>query len=221
MRYPILQLANPKLANPMERALQAMILRREPRSRVRETPMPRRAHSSGSTMFGVVCALLATVAVGIDSPAQAECIAQPNQQAPEGAHWSLHYDRAKNRRCWILVDATGHDISTPPAQPDTSPALSAFQTFIGNFTGGPPSPPAQEAAAASPATATQQPRRPPARVASPNRAERAVRTEQRETGDAQAGKRELTEPEREALFEEFLRWHESQQIMGTVNPSPR
>jgi hypothetical protein len=183
--------------------------------------MPRRAHPSGPMMSGVVCALLATVAVGMDSPAQAECIAQLNQQAPEGAHWSLHSDRAKNRRCWILVDAAGHDISTPRAQPNTSPALSTFQTFIGNFTGGgPPSAPAQEApaASASPAAAPP-PRRPPAHVASPNRAERPVRTEQREKGDP-AG-HELTEPEREALFEEFLRWHESQQIIGTVNSSPR
>jgi hypothetical protein len=179
--------------------------------------MPRCAHSSRPITSGVVCALLAIVAVGMDSPAQAECIAQPNQQAPEGAHWSLHSDRAKNHRCWILVDAAGHDLSTPQAQPTTSPALSTFQTFIGNFTGGgPPSAAAQEAPAASPASAPP-PRRSPARVASPNRAERPVRTEQREKGDP-AG-HELTEPEREALFEEFLRWHESQQIIGTVNSS--
>jgi hypothetical protein len=171
-------------------------------------------------MSGVVCALLATVAVSIDSPAQAECIAQPNQQAPEGAHWSLHYDRSNNRRCWILVDATGHDISTLQAQPNTTSALSSFRTFLGKFTGGPPSPPAQEApAAASPPPA--QPRRPPVHVASPSRAERAVRMEQREKGDSHAGKREFTEPEREALFEEFQRWHEGQQMIGTVNPSSR
>jgi hypothetical protein len=186
--------------------------------------MPRRARLSGSMVSSVVCVLPAIVAVGMDSPAQAECVAQLNQQqaAPDGAHWSLHYDRAKNRRCWILVDAAGHEVSpTPQAQPQqsTSPALSTFQTFIGNFTGGgPPSPPAQEApaAAATPAPAPP-PRRTPAHVASPNRVEHAARTEQREKSDPV--KHELTEPEREALFEEFLRWHESQQIIGTVNSS--
>jgi hypothetical protein len=183
--------------------------------------MPRRAPFSGPLMSGAVCAVLATVAVDMDSPAQAECIVQPNQQAPEGTHWSLHSDRAKNRRCWILVDSTGHEISsTPEAQPSTSPVLSTLRTFIGNFTGGPPSPPVQEAApAADPAPPP--PRRPAARVASPNRAERAARTEQREKSDAPPAGRELTGPEREALFEEFLRWHESQQITGGVKPSPR
>jgi hypothetical protein len=184
--------------------------------------MPRRAHSSGPMLSGV--ALLAIVAAGMDSPAQAECVAQLNQQqAPDGAHWSLHYDRARNRRCWILVDAAGHEVSsTPQAQPQQSPspALSTFQTFIGNFTGGgPPSPPAPEApaAAASPAPAPP-PRRAPARVANPNRVDRAARTEQREKSEP--ARHELTEPEREALFEEFLRWHESQQIIGTVKSSP-
>jgi hypothetical protein len=32
---------------------------------------------------------------------------------------------------------------------------------------------------------------------------------------------DLTGPEREALFEEFLRWHESQQMTGGVYSSPR
>jgi hypothetical protein len=206
----------------MDRALQAMILHREHRSRARENPMPRRAHSFGPMMSGAVCAVLAVVAVSIDSPVQAECIAQPSQQAPEGSHWSLHTDRVKNRRCWVLVDAAGRDLSTEQEQPATSSALSTLQTFLGNFTGGgPPSPPAQEAPAAAP----QPPGGPPLHRSSPrpanaNRPEHAARTEPGDKGDALSGKRELTNPEREALFEEFLRWHESQQIMGTGH-SPR
>lgn len=184
--------------------------------------MPRRAHSSGPTIAGIICALLAAAAVGMDSPAQAECIAQPNQQAPDGTHWSLHYDRVKNRRCWILVDATGHDISTPQAQSAPAPALSTFQSFLGNFAGAPQTSTLPEApATASPGLAGPSPRRPPARVVNTNRAGHAVRGEQKDKGDARAATHDLTEPEREALFEEFLRWHESQQIIGTVKSSPR
>jgi hypothetical protein len=211
----------------MERALHVKVLQCEHRSRVRENPMQRRALSFGPMMSGVVCALLAAVAASVDSPAQADCIVQPTQQAPEGAHWSLHHDRAKNRRCWILVDAAGHDFSTAQPQPVAAPAPSVFQTILGNFTGaGSSGPPAQEApAAVSPAPASPQSRRPPAHIVSTNRPERVrvervrveQRTEPREKGDAAT--RELTEPEREALFEEFLRWHESQQMIG--NPSPR
>jgi hypothetical protein len=179
-----------------------------------------RAPSFGPAMSGVVCALLATVAVGIDSPAQADCVVQPNQQAREGAHWSLHTDRAKNRRCWVLVDATGHDISTEQAQSVAAPSPSVLQTILGNFTGaGSSSPPAQEAPAAAVAPASPPLRRLPAHVVNANRPER-IRTEQRAEPRDKGG-HELTEPEREALFEEFLRWHESQQMMGTANPSPR
>jgi hypothetical protein len=186
--------------------------------------MPRRAPSFGPVMSGVVCALLAGVAVSTGSPAQADCIVQPGQPVPEGAHWSLHFDRVKNRRCWILVDAAGRDLSAPqPQAPASAPTMSTFQAILGNFTGAGPPPPAQEApAAVSPAPAAPpQSRRPPARV-SANRPEH-VRTEQRaeprDKGDA--AKHELTDPEREALFEEFLRWHENQQMIGTAKPSPR
>jgi hypothetical protein len=179
--------------------------------------MPRRAASFGPTMSGVVCALLTAAAVAIDSPAQAECIVQPNQQAPEGAHWSLHTDTVKNRRCWILVDATGRDISTGQAQPAPAPAPSVFQTILGNFTGAGSPPPQEAPAAVSPAPA--QARRPAAHAVSVNRTVR-VRTQQRAEPREKSG-HELTEPEREALFEEFLRWHESQQMIGTSNPSTR
>jgi hypothetical protein len=209
----------------MDRALQAMILHREHRSRARENPMPRRALGPNEWMMsGAVCAVLAVVAVSIDSPAQAECITQPNQQVPEGAHWSLHTDHAKNRRCWVLVDAAGHDLSTPPQEEQSaaSSALSTLQTFIGNITGtggGPSSPPAQEAPAAVPQAPAGPPlHRNPPRAVNANRPEPAVRTEQKDKGDAHAGRHEISDPDREALFEEFLRWHESQQILGPGNP---
>jgi hypothetical protein len=172
--------------------------------------MPRRANWFGLKKSGVVCVLLATVAVSFDSPAQAECITQLNQQAPEGTHWSLHYDRVKNRRCWILVDATGQELSTVQEQPDASPTLSSLQTFFTNITGIQRAPQQAQEAAPSP------PRKPQAHLANANRADRPVRTEQK--NDAHAAKHELTPPERDALFEEFLRWHESQQITGTGKP---
>jgi hypothetical protein len=171
--------------------------------------MPRRAKRFGLTKYGVVCGLLATIAVCFDTPVRAECIAQLNQQAPEGTHWSLHYDRVKNRRCWILVDATGQEVSTLQEQADGSPTLSSLQTFFTNITGIQRAPQAQEAAPSPP-------RKPQAHLTNANRADHPVRTEQK--NDAQAAKHELTPPERDALFEEFLRWHESQQITGTAKP---
>ncbi len=173
--------------------------------------MPRYANRFGLTKYGVVCVLLSTVAVCFDTPARAECITLLNQQAPEGTHWSLHYDRVKNRRCWILVDATGHDVSTPQEQPAGSSTLSSIQTFFTNLTGVQSAPEPQEAL---PSAAS--PRKPQARLANASRPNHPVRPEQK--GGAPAAQHELTQPERDALFEEFLRWHESQQIIGTVKP---
>lgn len=173
--------------------------------------MPRRASPFGPIMSGAVCVLLATAADGLVSSAQAECILQPNEQAPEGAHWSLHFDQAKNRRCWILVDGAGHDLSTP--QPAESSGLSTLQSFWNNLTGGGPAPQQQEAPASAPAAAAAPPpRKPPPHVVNVNRADHPARAEPK--ADAHPAKREISEGERDALFEQFLRWHESQKITG-------
>jgi hypothetical protein len=162
-----------------------------------------------------VCVLLA--AVSFNSPAQAACIEQPYQQAPEGAHWSLYYDRVENRRCWMLIDAAGRDISMFLAQPAARPAPPSLQTIFGNFTGGPPPPPPPPQQPPVAARPDPPPRRLPARVVHANRPGHPVRrTAQR--GEAHPDKHEMTPEEREALFKEFLRWHESQQTSGGVKP---
>jgi hypothetical protein len=177
--------------------------------------MGRRASSFGPLRCGLACLLLAMVAVGLDnSPARAECILQPNQQAPEGAHWSLHLDRTTNRRCWVLVDGNGTELSASP-EPAAPVAVSPFQSFLNTFIPGPSpaaAPPAQEPPAA-PAVAP--PRRPAPRVATV--AKPAVRTEH----DSHPAGHDMTPEERDALFEEFLRWHQSQQMTGTAKDQPR
>ncbi len=177
--------------------------------------MPRRARSFGPIMPGVVCVLLAAAAPGFVGSAQAECITQPNRQAPDGAHWSLHSDPVKNRRCWILVDSAGRDLSASEPQSATSTALSSFQSFIGNLTGGPSAQPPETPAR------PEAPRKPQAQVARPrsgnvNGADHRTRTEQK--ADTQPAEDEMTQGERDALFQEFLRWRESQKIIGPANP---
>jgi hypothetical protein len=177
--------------------------------------MPRRARSFGPIMPGAVCVLLAAAAPGFVSSAQAECITQPNRQAPDGAHWSLHSDPVKNRRCWILVDSAGRDLSAPEPQSAASAALSSVQSFLG-LTGGPSAQPPETPA--SPAAAP--PRKPQApvvrRSGNVNGAVSPVRTEQK--ANAQPAEDEMKRGDRDALFEEFLRWRESQKITGPANP---
>jgi hypothetical protein len=169
-----------------------------------ETPMPRRASSFGPIMPGVVCVLLAAAAPGFVSSAQAECITQLNQQAPDGAHWSLHFDRLKNRRCWVLVDSAGRDLSAPEPQPAASTGLSSIQSFLGNLAGGSPGTPSPGAAL---------PRKPQPLVARPR-----VGNVNGAAGTEQKAGSKMTRGERDALFEEFLRWRESEKITGPANP---
>jgi hypothetical protein len=178
--------------------------------------MPQSACSSG-ILSGAICVMLAAAAAGLGSPAHAECVTQLTQQAPEGAHWGLYRDRVTNQRCWILVDASGRELS-PPApqaqQPPTTAKPAEFQSFLGSFTGGgPPPPPPQPQVTAAPAAAPP-PRRPRHvnvhhRPAGPHPAGQEAGRETR-----QETRREMSQTDRDALFEEFLRWHESQKITG-------
>jgi hypothetical protein len=169
-----------------------------------EALMPRRVSSFSPITPGIVCVLLAA-APGFVSSVQAECITQPNQQAPDGAHWSLHFDSVKNRRCWVLVDSAGRNLSAPEPPPAGSNGLSSFQSFLSNLTGRPSS--------QAPETAAVPPRKPQPHVARARVVNGAAGTEQK--ADA---KRDMTRGERDELFEEFLRWRESQKITGPATP---
>jgi hypothetical protein len=192
-----------------------------------------------SPPFGVGCILLAVVAISFDNTAQAECITQLKQEVPEGSHWSLHTDPVTNRRCWTLVESSHRDVAQPPPPPaQVSTFSSQLTSFFGSFTGGAFSASPQETPAVPPPPVSAAPRKPPvpARAAntnvastgaiSTNKPERPIRTEQKaeqkEKADGHASKLELADPaEREALFEEFLRWHESQQLTGGASSPPR
>src|SRR5229473_1571792 len=158
--------------------------------------MPERANSFAPTIPGVFSILVATIAVHFCSPVRADsaCLEQPSQPAAEGTRWSAHYDRAKGRKCWILVNAATNGHDTPQAQPN--------------------------AAQISPVGV---PRKPQGNAASASKADSGVRADQKSIGEAHAVKRVspvLTQPEREALFEEFLRWHQDQQSPSTLLPGP-
>jgi hypothetical protein len=83
-------------------------------------------------------------AVSFESPVRADsaCIEQPGHQTA-GTHWVLHYDRAKGRRCWILVDGFGREtgvwggpVAMPQEQPSAAPVptpSSKHESLPGNF----------------------------------------------------------------------------------------
>lgn len=200
--------------------------------------MPERVNSFAPVICSVSFVFIATTAVHFASPAQAEsaCIEQPSQKAAEGTHWTAHYDRAKSRKCWLLVDANGRDVTASQAQssaaPEPSPvdALSSqIASLLGSLTGAAESAAVQVTAPQGDAPQTgpsRVPRKPRGSGVNAGKADNAVRAEEKGAGEGRAVKHvssPLTEPERVELFEEFLRWREIQQTVSAPSrsPSPR
>lgn len=183
--------------------------------------MPERANSFARTIHGVFAALVATIAVHCCGPVRADsaCLEQPNQPAAEGTRWSAHYDRAKGRKCWILVDASTNGHDAPQTQPNAASAAvetlsSQIASLLGSLTGA-------SANVTPSAGAASVPRKLQSNVANASKTDNGVRADQR--GEGHAVKRvnpALTQPEREALFEEFLRWQQNEDALGTLLPGP-
>jgi hypothetical protein len=176
---------------------------------------------------GVFAVLVAMIAIHLCSPVRADsaCLEQPSQPAAEGTRWSAHYDRAKGRKCWVLVDASanGHDAAAEPNASSVSASVetlsSQIASLLGNLTGA--SANATPQATTPQAGAASVPRKPQGNAANASKTDNGVRTDQR--GEGHAVKRvnpALTQPEREALFEEFLRWQQNEDTLSTLLPGP-
>jgi hypothetical protein len=197
--------------------------------------MPERVNSFASIIPGVSFVFIATLAVHFVSPVRAEsaCIEEPGQRAAEGTHWIAHYDRAKGRKCWVLVDANGRDVTAAPARPSAQPTpspvdslSSQIASLLGSLTGAGEAAAPQVNAPQGDAPQTgplRVPRKPRGSGGNAGKGDNGGRAEEKGAGEGRAMKRvasPLTEPEREELFEEFLRWREIQRTISAPSPSP-
>jgi hypothetical protein len=198
--------------------------------------MPERVNSFAPILPCVFLVFVVTVAADFTSPVRAEsaCIEQPSQGAAQGTHWIARYDRAKGSKCRFLVDANGRDVTASPAQPSLAPtsapadALSSqIAAFLGGLTGVADNAMPQVSAPQADAPQTgpvRAPHKPRGSGANAGRADNGVRAEQKGAGRGRGAVKRaspsLTEPEREALFEEFLRWQEIQHTIGASSYSP-
>jgi hypothetical protein len=195
--------------------------------------MPERVTSFAPILPCVFVVLAATVAVDFVSPVRGEgaCIEQPTPKAADGTHWSARYDRAKDRKCWFLVDANGRDVTPSPAPPSSAATptpvesiSSQIASLFGSLTAAVAENAVPRSAPPGDAGQTAAPHKPRGYGANAGRADNAARGEHKSAGEGRdAVKRvspALTEPEREALFEEFLRWQEIQRTIGASGHSP-
>lgn len=189
--------------------------------------MPERINLFASLRPAAISVFAFVATITFSSPARTDgvCIEQPGQQAPEGVHWSARYDRSTGRKCWFLFDAYGRDATALLTQPvplllEPVQALSwQLTSLFGGSTGAAPNPaPQGSAPQITPPTA---PRKPPGNPANANRPDNRVRAGQRSVGEGAVkyASPALTEAERNALFDDFLRWRDSQQSIA-LKPWP-
>jgi hypothetical protein len=93
----------------------------------------------------VACAGLLVTAVILGTSqvvrAAADCLTGPNRQPGLGGHWYFHSDLATDSKCWYLVEATARAPTVEPVQPQqakpqpqSQPASVSFFSSLG-FTG--------------------------------------------------------------------------------------
>ena len=181
--------------------------------------------------------LVTAVMLGTNPAARAadDCLAGPNRQPGPGGHWYFHLDRATDRKCWYLVEASARapaveTVQPQPAEPQPQPlpqpqpAFGSFFSSLG-FTG----------------STTPDPNTGDPRIVQPTRADdgrsddgapvrqsRIVRRPVAEASLAPKPRRPASAParppaphaddqaappkpdERDALFQEFLKWRQRQ-----------
>jgi hypothetical protein len=177
---------------------------------------------------GVLAAtiLLGTSLLGTGLPSRPthaadDCLTAPNRAPAPGSHWYYHIDRASDRKCWYLVEAPPQ---TPIAQapqpqlapePPPPPAQLSFGSFFSSLgLAPPPQPnPAGDARITQPAPADD-PRageaERPSRMTLAAKQHRLVHVRPPAEHAEERPAPSLNQTERDALFEEFLKWRERQ-----------
>jgi hypothetical protein len=173
----------------------------------------------------VVSAGLIAMAIMLGSNRAAradDCLAAPSRPPAPGGHWYYHLDHATDRKCWYLVEPrapTAEAEPQPASEPPPQPPFGSFFSSLG-FTGSTrqPDPTTGDARILQPVRPDErsddatgrQPRvaRPPvteaALVQKPHRPHVRPPVEHDEPAASP------TQAERDALFQEFLKWRERQ-----------
>jgi hypothetical protein len=157
-----------------------------------------------------------------------DCLAGPTRAPAPGGHWYFHLDRASNRKCWYLVepDVRGPTAEGPELQPPAEtppPGFGSFFSLMGLSSapvGAPPDTtgntgrygdtarpddPRNPAAASPRATVARHPDAQATLTPKPHRSPPA--RPPAEHADEQPAA-PPDQAERDALFQEFLRWRD-------------
>jgi len=170
---------------------------------------------------GVLAAtiMLATSLLSQPTRAADDCLSAPNRAPAPGGHWYYHIDRASDRKCWYLVEQPPQTPIAQAPQPQLAPEPPAPPSFGSFFSalGFPPAPQPNTTgdARVQPAPADDlrngeaEPSR-PSRMALASKQHRSVHLRPPAEHAEERPAASLNQTDRDALFEEFLRWRERQ-----------
>jgi hypothetical protein len=166
-----------------------------------------------------------------------DCLAGPNRPPAAGGHWYYRLDHVNNRKCWYLVEPEARTPTAEAAEPQPSPDPapqpppppqptfgSFFSSLSTGFTGWTqpniPNSDVRSAQTAHPddlkdgeASSGRQPRmvrHPDAEAALAPKPHRPAHARPPAEHAEERPAPQLNQAERDALFQEFLRWRESQ-----------
>jgi hypothetical protein len=99
--------------------------------------MLRRAAKFVSVTFvGLIAGMLFTTLCRSAEPAAAECLSDPNGEAPHGSHWYYRIDHATKRHCWYVreerekLSQNARPKSSAPATPTVDAPQAALQPLV-------------------------------------------------------------------------------------------
>jgi|307.fasta_scaffold73881_2 hypothetical protein len=185
--------------------------------------MPRHVYSVVSV--GTIIFVSALVIPGTNGRVIAgnECFEQPSRESAHGEHWYYRYDREKKQKCWHLeAGATKTpEIALPPLKdqsdaivPPTPNLDSVFSALFKRGRTAPSVP--QDAAPGEPRIIQSNPTK--------TLTEEDIAQQQPDIPEERAEPRyvtPLTPAQRQALFEEYLRWEEIQRNLGLLGVPAR
>jgi hypothetical protein len=152
-----------------------------------------------------------------------DCLAGPSRPPAQGGHWYYRLDRVNNRKCWYLVEPDARaptaeaPQSPPPPEAAPQPSWSSFFSSLSAGFAGTTQPDAAGGDSRSLQTARPDDRR--GEEASRQQPRLVRHTDQEAAAKPhrparappeRADEGALNQTERDALFQEFLRWRERQ-----------
>jgi hypothetical protein len=200
--------------------------------------MPERAKSLASAFMAGALAVAALPGVDTAASAATECLENPDLHVTQPGHWYYHIDRTQNRRCWYFEPAEATANTPASAAPAAAANDDPQQSFLSRLTAGlsqtfsspqqsqqtsVPDNPGESVQAISPKPvkpAKTVRREPPQTAPLPTTTGAAAAGEQHDRPQQPAtGKNEKRDPpvnvaEREALFQDFVKWQLERNVFG-------